>query len=106
MKKEVRASHATSSRGGFDIASLVIGIVALILVFLPWGPALSFVLGIVGLVCGYIQRKQGQTRIGRAGMILNILAIALAVIVVVIAFVYLRNHPELLAQLQGLAATP
>lgn len=97
MKKEV----VSKSNGGFDIAALVLGILSVVLAFLPWGPALSIVFGIVGLVLGYVQKRRGQTRLGRAGIILSIIGIVLSVLAIAIAYVYLKNNPELLAQLQG-----
>lgn len=105
MKKEV-AARAEKNQGGFDIVSLVLGIIALLLVFFPWGPILTFIVGIVGLVFGFIQKKRGQTRLGRAGVILNSIAIILAFVVIIAAFVYLRMNPDVLARLQETVPTP
>lgn len=106
MKKGESVLPTEKVQGGFDIASLVLGILALLLVFLPWGPVLTFVFGLVGLVFGFIQKKRGQTRLGRAGIILNSLAIIVAVVVVIAAFIYLQQNPDALARLQQFASAP
>lgn len=99
MKKEMASKGAT----GFDVAALVLGILSVVLAFLPWGPALSILFGIIGLILGFMQKRRGQTRLGRAGMILSIIGIVLSVLAIAIAYVYLKNNPELLAQLQGVS---
>lgn len=96
MKKE-SASHS----GGLDIAALVLGILSVVLAFLPWGPVISILFGIIGLVLGFMQKRRGQTKLGRAGIILSVIGIVLSVLAIAVAYWFLKNNPEILAQLQG-----
>ena len=95
MKK---GAHETQSSEGKGIASFVLGIIGIVLAFVV--PALGFALCVIGLIFGYMQKKHGQTRLGYAGVILNIIGIALAIIFVVALYFILKSNPDLLAQLQ------
>lgn len=95
MKKEV----SSSTDGAYGIVSFVLGIVSIVLSFLI--PLLGFIMGIVGIVFAVMQRKRGKTRLSHAGMILNIIGIVLAVVFFVATYLFFKNNPELLAQLQA-----
>lgn len=68
------------------IASLVLGICAIVFSFLPGLGFLGLVLAIIGLVLGVLGRKREPERSGMAtaGMVLSIIALVLFVIVVLI----------------------
>jgi len=69
-KEEVK-----SINNDFGIASLILGILSLILFFtiLP-----SIVLGILGIIFGTMQRKRQKTKWALAGIILSVLGIILS----------------------------
>lgn len=94
---------SASQAGGLDIAAFVLGILSVLLAFLPWGPLISILFGIIGLVLGFMQKRRGQTKLGRAGIILSIIGIVLSILAIAVAYWYLKNNPEILAQLQGVA---
>lgn len=63
------------------IASLIIGIVALVLSFFGIFGWLSVILGIVGIILGALGRKDDAKRgVSTAGMVLSIIAVALGLI--------------------------
>ncbi len=64
---------------GMAIASLVLGIVALVLVFfLPW---VALIGAIIGLVLSVLARKNNPSGMATAGLVLNIIALILSCIV-------------------------
>ena len=69
-KEEVK-----STNNDFGVASLILGILSLILFFtiLP-----SIVLGILGVIFGVMQRKRQKTKWALAGIILSVLGIILS----------------------------
>jgi|GEM_PF-4905527 len=67
-----------SSNNNNAIASLVLGILALLCVFLrAGGHVLGLILGIVGLVLGNSAKRQGAGSMATTGRVLNIVAIVL-----------------------------
>ena len=62
---------------GKAIASLVLGIVALVTVFFGYGALLGLVLSIVGLILGINSRKSTPSGMATAGVVLNIIALVL-----------------------------
>mgnify|MGYP001576507966 FL=1 len=58
-------------------------------------------MGIVGIVFAVMQQKRGKTRLSHAGMILSSIGIILAVVFFVAAYLFFKNNPDLLAQLQA-----
>ena len=67
------------------IASLVIGIIAIVASFIPCAGLFTFIPAIVGLILGAVGRsqlkKKGEpTGVATAGLVLNILAVAWIVI--------------------------
>ena len=68
------------------IASLVLGILALVLGFVPGVPFwISLILAIIGIILGATARKKDTQRAGiaTAGMVLSIISVVIAIIVTV-----------------------
>ena len=72
---------------GTAVASLVLGIIALVVAWFGWGAVVAIVLSIVGIILGINARKQLLPDQGRgmatAGMICSIIALAISAIVFV-----------------------
>lgn len=62
---------------GKAIASLVLGIVACVCVFLGQGALMGIVLGVIGLVLGINSRKEFPSGMATAGIVLSAIAIAI-----------------------------
>ena len=78
---------------GLAIASLVLGIVSLVLVaafsWMLWGSIAGLCLGIVGTILGVMGRKNDTGRtMATAGMILSIIGIAIGAICFISCFTY------------------
>ena len=78
---------------GLAIASLVLGIVSLVLVaafsWMLWGSIAGLCLGIVGTILGVMGRKNATGRtMATAGMILSIIGIARGAICFISCFTY------------------
>ena len=58
------------------VASLVLGIVSVVCIFLGYGSLLGIALGIVGLVLGINAKKEAPSSMATAGIVLSIVAIA------------------------------
>ena len=74
-----------SSDEAFGIIGLTLGILSIILV-----GSNGIVLAIVGLIFSAVQQKKHPTKIGKAGIIVNIVGIILAIIVIVLLLTYLK----------------
>lgn len=68
------------------IVSLVLGIISIVLGCC--GSWIAIVLGIGGIVCSVLSKKQGKTGMGTAGFICSIVGIVLAIVVLVLALVF------------------
>ena len=66
---------------GKAIASLVLGIISCVCVFLGYGALLGIILGIVGLVLGINARKEGPSGMATAGIVLCIIAVSVCAMV-------------------------
>lgn len=74
------------TKHGFAVASLVLGIVSVVLCCCTW---VGVICGIVGLVLSILARKAGNTEtICKAGLILSIVGLALSVILLIISLVF------------------
>lgn len=66
---------------GKAIASLVLGIVAVICVFWGWGASIGVILGgllgFIGLIFGIKAKKESSSAIAQAGIVITIIAIAI-----------------------------
>lgn len=70
---------------GLAIASLVLGILAIVLVCC--NTYVAIVAGIVGIVLSVISKKNsGKSGMGTAGMICSIVGIVLAILMIILAF--------------------
>jgi len=91
MKKSVSKK---SNNEAFGIIGLTLGIISII--FMGNN---GILVGIVGLVFSMIQQRKYPTKIGRAGVILNIIGIILAIVFVIVFIKYLV--PVIQEQLQN-----
>jgi len=80
-----KKSKGTSE--GLGIAGFTLGIVGL--VTLLFSILLALVLFIVGVILCSIQQKKNPTKLGKSGLIINIIGIILAVIFLIILIKYL-----------------
>lgn len=81
-----QAEIVQEEKTGFSIASLILGIVAILCIF-EHG-ALNFICGILAIIFGIIGRKQGAKGIGTTGMILGIASLVLLVIVIIFLMIF------------------
>ena len=84
------AANQGGSSKGLTIAGLVLGIVAIVFIFIPGVNWLGWICGVVGIVISAIaisQSKKAGEKNGMAvaGLVLSIISIALGIIVVMIA---------------------
>ena len=79
------------TKHGFAVASLVLGIVSVVLCCCTW---VGIVCGIVGLVLSILARKAGNTEtICKAGLILSIIGLALSIILLILSLA-LAGSPQ------------
>lgn len=60
---------------GKAIASLVLGVIAVICAFLGWGAFIGVILGLIGFILGMKAKKRSPSVMAQAGIIIAILAI-------------------------------
>jgi len=66
------------------IASLILGILAIILCFTPVPGFIAIICAIVGIILGVMARKDpAQRGLGTAGMIVSIIALAIVIIAII-----------------------
>ena len=92
-KKKSKKSGETLGISGFTLG--IAGYFSLIFIGL-----LSLAFFITGLVFCIIQQKRKPTKLGKTGLIINIVGIIMAIILVIIVAIYL--YPLLQEQLQNL----
>lgn len=88
-------NNQVSNNDKFGLASLIIGIVAIIFVLL--GKSFGFLLGIVGLILGIISKNKDKKK--KTGIILNIVAMVIRIATIVIGAIFLVINPEFLNSL-------
>ena len=81
---------SSGSTKGMSIAGLVLGVVAIVFVFIPGVSFLGWIMGVVGIVLSAIaisQAKKAGEKNGMAvaGLVLSIVSIAIGIIVVMVA---------------------
>lgn len=83
--------EVNKTKHGFAVASLVLGIVSVVLCCCTW---VGIACGIVGLVLAIVARKNGNTEtICKAGLILSIIGLALSIILLIVS-IALAGSPE------------
>ncbi len=85
-KEEMKVSSPRTNDNSFGVASVVIGIVAIVFASLS-----GIVLGLVGLYFAMKQKSVNPNRWSRNGMILNIIALVVSLIVIGISVWYIQN---------------
>lgn len=68
---------------GKAIASLVLGIISLVLIFTGYGTIVGIIAGIVGLILGINARKENPSGMATAGIVLSIIGLAVCAFVFV-----------------------
>lgn len=84
----------------FGVSGTTLGIVGLATSLLI--PIISLALCIVGLVFSIMQKKRGKNGWSKAGMILNIIGIAISVLMWVAAAYLISTNPEVGGLISGL----
>ncbi len=80
----------TDSGKGMGIASMVLGIVSIVLF---WGPFFGLPCGIVGMVLACVAKSKGyEEGMQRAGYVTSFIGIALCAVYFVIWIIYILNH--------------
>ena len=65
---------------GLAIVGLVLGILALVFIFIPFFQWVGIIFGIAGIILSAIAKKQGASGMAAAGLICSIIAVALCLI--------------------------
>ncbi|WP_051325358.1 DUF4190 domain-containing protein [Glycomyces tenuis] len=89
--REPGHEHEPKRGNGFAVTALVLGIIALVLAFIPVVNLISFALGVIAIIFGIVGLVTGRKRhAGRGmsltGIILGVLALAVAVLMYVLVF--------------------
>lgn len=79
----------TEAGTGEGIAGFILGILSII--FAGW---FGLVLGVIGLVLAFMQRKKLKTKLSTAALVLNIIGIVLSILVVVFLAKLLEEYLE------------
>ena len=73
-------NNAPQQSNGKAVASLVLGIIAVVTLFFGVGSGIGIVCGIVGLVLGSMARKENPCGMATAGFVLSLIAVILCAI--------------------------
>ena len=68
-------------KNGMAIASLVLGIVSIVFIWIYWG--VGILAAVVGLILGIIARNQSPNTMATAGIVLSVIALAVNIVVVI-----------------------
>lgn len=79
---ELNQGPAVPDRKGMAVASLVLGIISVVL-FCVW--YLSLPCAVVGLILGILSLKSSGRGMAIAGLVLSIIALAIAVVMIILA---------------------
>ncbi len=74
-----QSAPAGGQNNGLAIAGMVLGICSVVFVFIVW--ILGIIMAVVGLVLSIVARKQNPSSMATAGLVLNIVALAITVVV-------------------------
>ncbi len=75
------SSSGAGSSSGMPLTALILGIVAVVLSFIPIIPILSLGLGIAAIVLGIMSRKRHGGTMATVGLYLGIAAVVLSIVV-------------------------
>jgi uncharacterized membrane protein len=81
------------NQNGMAIAGMVLGICAVVFVFIFW--ILGIIMAIVGLVLSIMARKQNPSSMATAGLVLNIVALAITIVVVLACTACIASYSTL-----------
>ena len=87
-------SPAGSQSNGLAISAMVLGILAVIFIFIF--QIVGIILAIIGLILSIVAKKQGPSGMATAGLVLNIVALAICVIVMLACTACLASVAPLL----------
>ena len=88
-----KGARSGSNDNSFGIVGVVLGILSIVNLGMN-----GIFIGIIGLFFGLKQKKIGQNKWSKAGIILNIIGVVLGIIIIVLLFTVLQGY---LAQLSG-----
>ena len=71
---------------GKSVASLVLGIIGVVVGFFGGWAWIGAILGIIGLILGVMGKKEAPSSMATAGIVLSIIAIALGLIVTIACY--------------------
>ena len=66
---------------GFAIASLVLGIVAIVFSFIGLSIPFGLIIGVVGIILGVVAKKKNPTGMATAGLVLSIIGTVLCALI-------------------------
>ena len=72
---------------GLAIASMVCGILSIVLTCVPYVNYASLILAIVGIIMAAVSKKQGKSGMATAGLVCSIVALAIWVLVIVLVVI-------------------
>lgn len=82
MEEEIKQEAPVQESKGLSIASMVLGIISVVL-FCIW--YLSIPCAILAIIFGIIGRKKGAKGMATAGLVLGIIALAILVVIYILA---------------------
>jgi hypothetical protein len=100
-KSEKQAGHkkissnrslSSSSSNSFGIASLVLGILGILLFFIP---LFGMIFSILAIIFYFIQKKKNLTGLATAGLVLGIIGSVLGLILIIVYINILSNMPQI-----------
>lgn len=92
---EPAAEHAPRRGNGFAVTALVLGIIALVLAFIPVVNLVSFVLAALAIIFGIVGLvASGKRRSGKGMSITGIVLGAVAIVIAVLMYVLVFNAAE------------
>ena len=87
MNERLRRDREAQAPKGASIAAMVLGIIALVLV---WVPVLPIILGLIGLICGGVGRRKGERGFSTVGITLSLLGLVFGAVITLlwVRFIY------------------
>ncbi|MBR6153184.1 MAG: DUF4190 domain-containing protein [Treponema sp.] len=82
-QQQVPPRPATYPGKGLSVASMVLGIIAMVCLLTGWFSFIAVVMGVVGLILGIMGKKKTPNGMATAGIVLSIIALALGALIFV-----------------------